>query len=505
MKDHTEIGDLNLPSSSVTTTSLRIKYPSLPISIGKVPLHLGIKATPTGDTPSSPSTPANVGRRRRPIISLARTAPCLSHATRTADIFANAARELESSKTHRHTQSNAKQQRTPVWKPSWTPRSNRLLHVGIETSPLARFQGSAAAGWSATQSYTEDDEPNLIQNTTGNPKAVSPGREPISSGFSTPSKLPVAVYPPRTFGWPSSTPRHQSSRTECIDPQLLTYPTAEEAIFDRACVDAWLDKLAQSTSPSNLKALVEISSPCAARAQQLNKLDKEVESRRASSNKENRPPSTLAVSWSSLDKYSDRDSAHDLAGCANEKHALAKTPRRQPLKSHFSSDSSDDFLPSASIKKRPSKFLSPAPSPSGFLHAAPIRKRQKGVQVAKGDAVRKDKNSTLAWALEKSQSTHTVHNEIRDSAFVSPRKQSRNVRLSPKVSIWRKGQEPQKTRCASYWDHDILPTLGVAERDAEMKDFKAHVLVRARLSSSDGTRVYEDEKEDEVVIRRGWC
>ena len=254
------------------------------------------------------------------------------------------------------------------------------------------------------------------------------GREPISSGFATPSascsqpaRTPDEIIYPEFGQW--QLPPSPSGE----DSLVLSSPTAEET--QSAKITSWLHSLPKSSGgidpitrqqgssmegvPLNVLTPLQKASRIRPRTPQRQSPTLKPEEGRqsrsgASSNKENVSPSKLTPSP------------------ARSRIPQTTTPSR------FRSSN----IPASAETTATLHFTHPQ-TPQGHLSLPPKRKKFRVGGEVKPDPPRSGSKD------------FTIHDDQLANAL---------AQLSPDVELRRKGRRPKRDRCVSYWDEDILPS-----------------------------------------------
>ena len=261
----------------------------------------------------------------------------------------------------------------------------------------------------------------ILRTATGETSArVEEVREPISSGFGTPSAMsskPIEILTEIAFSdlenWssPQSSLRQKASSEsangisseQAIEPLAMpaTSSSANKAYV--AGIESWLDSVHSSiravdrpgAHDNAMREVINSQTPLARCTNAKPETEKRGVSR-ASSNKENLSPGNSSPS-----------------------------PRGPPLTN----------FPSRSRLSSPTFRFASGPNLQDHLSPPPKRKKPRA------DRAERANQSTQPQVF-------AIHND-----------QVANVlaKLSPDVELRRKGKRPKRERCISYWDDDILP------------------------------------------------
>ena len=441
----------------------------------KKDLSCALAANLSAVFPKTPQRIAqNSGRKRRPVADLSRPSPSPGHGASMTMMFRDASASLQAIQTPpRRALSTAKASRLPTSQ----DRSVRFGHSGhvghndrtlephkatpskvpdIQTSPadfkLARTRSSTSCTDCQPQTLSrvnvdrgiDDSAANCLPTLPDHESAKTPshatsplkktcledhGKEPISSGFATPSgaynkaaKTPEEIIYPDFGHWrlpPSSS----------VEGSLvLSSPIAEET--QSAKIASWLHSL-----PKPSEADDPIPIPKQGPPTDSVHVTVFTPSQKAFRNRSKTPQSHSAAS-----KLAESQQTHSRASSNKENVSPSKlTP--PPVRSR---------IPQAIT---PSKFCSPKLqasaeipttlpvthllTPHGHLSLPPKRKKFR-----LGGEVKHDPPKSASKDF-------TIHDDQVEDAL---------AQLSPDVELRRKGRRPKKDRCVSYWDEDILPS-----------------------------------------------
>ena len=418
----------------------------------------------------------NVGRRRQGTPILFRTEPSPSHRARMASIFENAAADIQSS---RRSWSQYCTDSSSISSTQITRRSPFLYSKGTPLLP----QQSESSSLSST--YELSPPPRFSTIAAVN----RVGQEPLSSGFTSPitatNRICVerAIYPQLIAPDLEDEECHSTHGVPYIIPTPASVSTEPVAMRD---IDAWLDELMDPTpepvrkptcSPmviaSRLAPPVQSRSPQGSslvqrklrgtrasappRSLQVETITanrqpshsytvveepsrlapseascKLVPMARQSSNKENLPPPTISLSWSSITSSSSPHSPH----CPNQVNSSPETPLITITKPAVHNAFQNPPPPSFTAALPRKKFRPSFPEP-GRLIESPMGKPSNAARFEiPADGV----------------ADEDLPAETGDMA-------GDQVQMSPDVQRHRKGKGPRRDRRPSYWDEDIVPEL----------------------------------------------
>ena len=417
--------------------------------------------------PTTPKRPApNSAKKRRQMPDLSRLTATPSHGAKMSLIFRDAAKSLQGTGTSpTHGQSNIKKSRLPVsqargikFGSSCADEIHRLPRVGPHYSTKTHLTeaGLSTCGTTTDRSLgPATDVGGMCLDDTSRVSGVSPsfhneeeGREPISSGFATPTAStpnlvedPEEVIYPILEDWRSLRSLYNASSVGSDNddihsthgvPLILPFPFSHAEQAPRSDINTWLNGVAEAASsrlsnspkqsydrgdlvvtdaPFSQSIASDLSAPTKDRAAPST-LKRDMRSRsRASSDKENISPSKYASS-----------PTHPLA-----QNLRARTPSR------FCQTNTQATLPSI---KSP-HFAHPS-TPKGHLSLPPQRKRARVDGIA---------SSRAGAEMPIPHRDFTIHEDQVAGAL---------SQLSPDVERHRKGRGPRRERCVSYWDEDIL-------------------------------------------------
>ena len=473
----------------------RVRGPRLCSSIEEVGLRSVVAKDDIAAVPN-PSTPLpNTGKRRRAIANLSRTIPHPSHSVRMAQIFQKAASEIRNSSrgtaASGSTPANSKKTRIPF--PTARRFNSKRAHDPRQENSASPTPAFRLGRISPTRSELIDAFPTPpLPYVRASPKATSRTRqEPVSSGFSTPTKSPHRFTD--LVGVTTST----------VPPDENDYDGIQQAIvFDRhvipnsepSRVDEWLNgvldippmlcsrKVTQSHNGAEVPGpFFPSTSPHLSRP--IPHLKRHVST---TSNKENIAPSTIALSWSSIASSTQRKRLHPTSQLRSKEARAQRyqVPPNSPQRKSSRSSSSFSIrdLPRRRIARTSAQvFGAFHVAPPGLLTNAPRKKKAKvnpsasssdngtRLEGSAHSCIFSDHGSSIKVAKERIQ-RYEAFSEVdkkieMEKENVNPFEASSEAEnecfervksLSPNVEVFRKGRGPRKERCGSYWDEDVL-------------------------------------------------
>ena len=435
----------------------------------------------------------NVGRRRQGTPALFRAEPSPSHCARMASIFENAAADIQLSRRPlpQYCMDSSSISSTQITRgsPFLYPKGTPLLPPQSVPTSGASSSLSSTHGFSLPPEVDRPlDMPPLPPPRISTSITVNiVGQEPLSSGFTSPTTatnricMDKAIYPRLLASYLEDEECHSTHGVPYIMPTPTPVSTQPVQMRD---IDAWLDELmdptpdpvpkptyspkvisgrlalpVQSRGPPGSSLFqrklrsatpsapprnpqVEIltasrqSSYSYAVFNELGRLAppeancKLVSMAPQSSNKENLPPPTISLSWSSITS----SSAPLSPNCPDQVNSSPETPLITITKPAVPY-SFQNPPPHSSTAPLPCKKLRPSfpwPSP---LFKGPVRKPFKDARFG----IREDEVAG-----------EDVPTETGDIA-------GDYVHISPDVQRHRKGKGPRRDRRPSYWDEDIVP------------------------------------------------
>ena len=476
----------------------------------------GIRGPSTTSFSPRRATP-NSGKKRRGTPNLSRTTASSSHGVKMATIFHDAAATMQEVTTPTPRISpNPTRLRMPASLIRSTPfgctrhddRSSPLgikppsshgLRSGLDTGTVWRTPEASRKSVFTICRPFEDPPPDALSTNSGEKRTRSPsgraltppevpfglafppplpfeeppvnaedvhinGREPISSGFSTPHQRYLS-YPSssssRIVTNPTSEipdehrplPRLPSPASDILDthsshgvPLVIPIPSTEyKENTHRSSIDTWLDTVLEASpdsTPEDHKSPPPL--PPRSSAQSIQK-----------SNSPIRYPVLRTVSHTSSNKENQSPPSPSRIPSPTRRSDLTfQNPHQTPYKT----------LPSPTRR-----FLHPL-TPTNLLKKEP--KRRKGVV---GTPIVPVGNEM------EGEGDFEIYDEVKE--------------LSPDVEMYRKGKGigPKRERCASYWDGDIWP-LGEKD-DVEVEEVEAMC----------GRRVlYESAMSEELTKEKGF-
>lgn len=400
-----------------------------------------------------------------------------------AQIFQEAADEIRSSTPSCRTLANTRRSRCPL------PFGSRFGEINSDGHD--EDGGSPCSHSSACTSSPPDIPLEAAFHTSlpfyqsrHHPDSINiVGKEPLSSGFTTPAKPSSRGFGGGLILSSSLTPDPQDNDCHSSHgvPLVLPVRGTEKEMMDTRQVHAWLDEILEPSPPhTNHPAFKEsinhvISTPSLrvtglspwsrtpgkVNRSQDNSCSKPSLSRLVS-NKENTPPSAVAKTWSKV--------ASPLA--EDTRNYLSMTQVHPRASDQSSSNSSESPLGPARADSTSCSLISRAPH--GLLHLAPNRKKAK-----------------ITKAIEQN------NKEPDSSNFIICEDESSDILadLSPVVERHRRGKGPKRDRCSSYYDHDILPQF------SPLNDRNGRKGGEEKVETRKGRRVFGDAKNSAEWIK----
>ncbi|KAL6713585.1 hypothetical protein ACLMJK_009050 [Lecanora helva] len=443
-----------------------------------------IAANISGAFPKTPQrTSPNTCRKRRPIPDLSRPSPGSSHGEKMSMIFRDASATLQRIKAPPCSPvSNSKIPRTPFSQArsvrlgsvhrdeAVTVSRNRAVVHECKTedsSAVANLDGQAHTRYGpAAAMYVVNDGHKSIdqcrlpslpdcgfhayrsemscpveEKLNGDDKG---GKEPISSGFATPSaeqsqpaKTPEDIINPDFEHWtlpPSSSPEgsQHGSSNQIIEPSMHA-PSSESSNFKTirsAKINTWLDGIPNETQQVQTSAVVG----------KISKKDRSSLERRTFSPEAFCNESTDPVA--SQDRFPKVENAkHVSSGTSSNKENISPSQLiPSPVRSRLQHQTNT-----------PSRFRAvsrvPCPASSAVLRLAHPLMPQTPLSAPPKRKKTRIGGENAKQALPESSRDFTIHDDQLADAL---------AHLSPDVELGRKGRRPKRERCISYWDEDIL-------------------------------------------------
>ena len=417
--------------------------------------------------PTTPKRPApNSAKKRRQMPDLSRLTATPGHGAKMSMIFRDAANSLQGSGiSPHHGQSNIKKSRLPIsqargtkFGSSCADEIHRLCGVGPHYSMPTHLPEADLATCGTTTDRSLSAAPKvggMCLNDTLRVGGISPsshieeeGREPISSGFATPTASipnfaedPDGVIYPILEHWRSlrafSNASSFGSDNDDIHsthgvPLILPFPCSYAEQAPRSDINTWLNGVAEAAS----------SGPSSSPKQSHDRGDlfitdapfsQSIASNLSSPTKDRATPSTLKQDMQSRSRASsDKENISPSKYPSSPTRPLAPNLRARPP-SRFCQANTQATLPSI----KPPHFTHPS-TPKGHLSLPPQRKRARVDGIA---------SSRAGTEMPTPRRDFTVHEDRVAGAL---------AQLSPDVERHRKGKGPRRARCVSYWDEDIL-------------------------------------------------
>ena len=475
-----------------SSASSVVSYPRLPS--GRDRLLLGTIG-PVDAMASNPRTPGkqspNIGRRRHCTPDLSRSEPTASHRVKMAGIFQDAATNLRTPPRSgllrsRHLfppsdaispssmSSNTKWSRLP-----WDLEKDLISPPS--SSPIAAQKRGSASGQSARLPIASLEKMDMGAQNCQSPvldrassktacsasdysNNIAP--EPLSSGFTSPIEVRDQTILQAGGGRTSleqdldAGETHSTHGVPLIIP--IRVPEDDFSPVSSPKVDAWLEQVVAHTISSHTDIGGKFFKEPNLDAAEY--LMTGMSSPRQTSNKENIPPATIALSWSSLMSSSSQS---PLAAQSSQ-HLAA--PSRSPK------------------SKSPRRNLSTTGSPSMLLSAPPKRKGAKSM-----------KSNTEATVQVRKRNNKSKFDLCEDNVADSL------MELSPHVECHRKGKGPKKERCPSYMDHDVLSPCspsGRRGREGNMSKGLGTMELKAKGHTGVSTKVLGENIRNVVFTER---
>ena len=470
----------------------KVKYAPLP-QIDET-THLSASSFPTVlSTPRRPR--ANSGAKRRQLApKLDRPHSSPSHRNRVAGIFSDAADHI-------------RRMSLPRPKP-WSRKVSIASSVSLGRRAAGSFQetkepihedercgllgptrthGSDSSGESIhlpepMAGEGGDGDMDFTRTAHRAPQAL--GREPVSSGFTSPvgriRALSPAIITPRS---PTPGPLrvvnnieddcniedeiHSTHGVPLVLPvRSVPQPPPTPAERVHANVSAWLDQVLVDTPHSSHN----LTAPHCSLGAGLNCPSVRVPPPQSGSNKENIRPNAAASDASDPQP----GLPPQIPPATDEKLPLLSSPpirlpRREPLK-EIAEPASSPLLSRLRPSPMSPKLRLPSLSPGGLMSIAPRRKRPRPASSPDGereDACRASMGcirGTLGPRLSEVASL-LPPGDGGDGGETEEKGDEKLPLLSGSIEMCRKGKAPSPNRRPSYWDRDILEPRGKKPED----------------------------------------
>ena len=421
----------------------------------------------TQNFPTTPKRPApNSAKKRRQMPDLSRLTATPGHGAKMSMIFRDAANSLQGTGiSPTHGRSNIKKSRLPIsqargtkFGSSCADEIHRRPGVGphYSTPTYLTEAGLATSGTTADRSLgPATDVGGMCLDDTSRFSGVSPsshieeeGREPISSGFATPTASianlvedPEEVIYPILEHWPSLQSLYNASSVGSDNddihsthgvPLILPFPCSYAEQAPRSDINTWLNGVAEAAS-SGLSSSPKQSYEKGDLVVTDAPFSHSIASNLAFPIKDRATPSTLKQDMQARSRASS-----DKENISPSKYAPSPTrPLAQNLRartpSHFGQTNTQTTLPLI----KPPHIAQPS-APKGHLSLPPKRKRARVDGIA---------SSRAGPEMPMPPRDFTIHEDQVAGAL---------SQLSPDVERHRKGRGPRRERCVSYWDEDIL-------------------------------------------------
>ena len=481
------IAIVHTPSPS-NSHVMDVEHTAIPSSVSKSATRAAITSVSSLTHVVTPTRIApNVGRRRQGTPILVRAEPSPSHRARMASIFENAAADIESSRkssSHYCTNSSSISSTQVTRRSSFlyfkgTPLLPQLCESSSEESLSLASTHELSPSLLFDRSHTMLPLPSPRLSTFVAVKRE--GQEPLSSGFTSPITatnrihMERAIYPQLIAPDSEDGECHSTHGVPYIIPTPAPIFTEPVAMRD---IDAWLDELMDPTPEPVLKSACSpkpiasrLASPVRRRSSQGSSLvqrklrgaapstpshNSQVESltfhwqpwnsyavvegsgrlipsemnckldsmARQSSNKENLPPPTISLSWSSITSSSASLSPH----CPDQVNTSPKTPLITVTKPAGLYTLQKQLLPSFDAALPYKKFRPSFPW-TGPLIRSPVGKPSDIAEL------------------------NICEDVPAETGYVA----RDDIQMSPDVQRRWKGKGSKRDRRPSYWDQDIIP------------------------------------------------
>ena len=417
--------------------------------------------------PTTPQKPApNSAKKRRQMPDLSRLTATPGHGAKMSMIFRDAANSLQGSGIPPyHGESNTKKSRLPISQARATKFGSgcadevqRLSRVGSHYSTPTHLSKSDLATRGITTNRSRGAATNvggMYINDSSRVSSVSPssridveGREPISSGFATPTasipnvagNLEEVTYPIlehwRSLRSLSNASSFGSDNDDIHSthgvPLILPVPCSYTEQAQRSDINTWLNEVAEAAS-SRLS-----SSPKQSHDRGDLLINDTPFSNSKASNLSSRTKDRAVPSELKQDVQSRSRASSDKENISPSKHPSSPTSPLAPnLRARTPSRFCQTNTQASPPPIEPPHFAHPS-LPKNHLSLPPRRKRARvdGIASSKGAA-----------ELSTPRRDFTIHEDQVAGAL---------AQLSPDVERHRKGRGPRRERCVSYWDEDIL-------------------------------------------------
>ncbi len=433
----------------------------------------------------------NSARRRRPVPDLSRSTPTPSHGAKMSLIFQDAAVALQDLRTPQiRPSSNTKKPRLPILQIrtarfGGTGHHNKYCSTKLETPASTHTDQELPSGtnsdlpWQCPLRGLRTDRESPIRRETSSidptahrsledhlthlpvlanlssptPNSMSAsdsrrscgegkGREPISSGFATPSALhsepaetPKGLRLPEFEHWlPWSSSVPGSDGGEHIPsprvPLALSPSSPNTMEHHGAKIEGWLndiktlidaddsdpDMVQQQPSGMGFLAAGTVSGTPSVTANKSKKRQPQIST-----------PKPTPGLHKTLSASSNKENVSPVKSTPSPTRLPVQYPTSTP--SRFHNRKCDTVTqPTGALH-----FAHPL-TPKGHLNKPPKRKKARVSLEAKPDPSKSGRDFTIC------------ENQVADAL----------AQLSPDVELRRKGRRPKRERCVSYWDEDIL-------------------------------------------------
>lgn len=177
------------------------------------------------------------------------------------------------------------------------------------------------------------------------------------------------------------------------------------------------------------------------------------------SNKENHPPPTFALSWSSTASSSPGELNADAGLHTRTSPDLPSLSRHNRPKTISHPSFSTPTTLCSSTRRKKLKFSSPSSKPLPVVETCQRFGSSQSTTNA-NEVVHTGGSLSAGRTVCTTDQGETGKHRVVE----------KNVPLSPEVERFRKGKGPRRERCASYWDGDIVPGFSPSNGVAHIKE-----------------------------------
>ena len=401
---------------------------------------------------------SNTSKKRKKLPSLSRLGTSPSHSEKISTIFRDASAKLQGVQTSPCTQlTNIRGSRLPLSQArrmkfgTAADDSSTTQGLGIPSSPLASQSSCVERSQTTLNAAASTDiacpspllPAHYLPTSPYRPVTGDPEKEPISSGFTTPSAL--CSHLPRT---------PEEVRTATCDRWILPQSSSVDGSISK-----YVGQARRSAPPALSPAILSDAGELytAGIEDWLYSIDSaanDSESREAPQTQTSLGSVVTPRTASSLQALYSKDGPQRSPLASSELGYNPQSPSR-------SSSNKENVSPS-----RPS----PSPTRSSIIFPAttPLRILADRTQTSEVTAARqfthlvtpqghlslppKRKKSRVTGATNPNSAEFGKDFTIHDDQLADALAQ-----LSPDVELHRKGRRRKRERCVSYWDEDILP------------------------------------------------